>query len=132
MPVGDVIIEVQRKGKTLVNARYKIDEPKNETTIKLRKGGLTGRWTTDEGWILTLDQEGDQVTGSYRGEGGVSGTVAGKFDGEVFAGAYVHHEGAGTYKGTFTSKLDGEDKLDGVWTETEHGVSQNITARRGK
>lgn len=131
LPVGNVIVEVQRKGKTLVKSNASILEPVNEVTLKLPKSGLTGMWTTDTGWTLTLTQTDDKVAGNYHGDG-VTGTVAGTFDGKVFAGAYTHNEGGATYKGTFSAKLVGDDKLDGTWTETEHGVTQNIVATRGK
>jgi hypothetical protein len=131
LPIGRIIVEVERGGKMLLRSETDLLRRKTEKTFKIKESGLTGRWKTAEGWILTLTQNGKTVSGPYSGQG-VSGRVAGSFDGKVFAGSYTHTEDGTTYQGVFSATLVGNDKLDGQWTETKHNVSQRVVATRIK
>ncbi|HZT58558.1 MAG TPA: TonB family protein, partial [Pyrinomonadaceae bacterium] len=95
---------------------------------------LTGAWWPSEGPPIRFVQQGDRVTGTYRGGRGhenMTGTISGTFDGKTFDGTFENHEGSVSGRGTVTLTLNG-DRLEGVWAATSTpGVSGEwILSRR--
>jgi len=81
---------------------------------------LTGTWLTSDDLPIQLIQQGDRVTGIYRGGRGhesMTGSISGTFDGKSFNGTYENREGTVSGRGTLTLTLKGA-RLDGVWAST--------------
>jgi hypothetical protein len=94
---------------------------------------LTGAWWPADGPPIRFVQQGNRVTGTYRGGRGhesLTGTISGTFDGKTFDGTFENHEGSVSGRGTVTLTLNG-DRLEGVWTATSMpGVSGEWILRR--
>ncbi len=81
---------------------------------------ISGAWKSTDGWRVQIKQIGNQLTGTYSGQGGVTGTLSGTFDGEQFAGTYQTHDSAGRLvaSGTQTLILNG-NSLEGPWSSSD-------------
>jgi hypothetical protein len=94
---------------------------------------LTGTWWPSDGPPIRFVQQGNRVTGTYRGGRGhesMTGTISGTFDGKSFDGTFENHEGSVSGRGTVTLTLNG-DRLEGVWVATSTpGVSGEWILRR--
>src|SRR5262249_48664557 len=85
-------------------------EPYRSVLTRQADGNLDGKWATQSGGIVTLTQNGNQVSGTEccrPGHPNWSGDVSGAFDGKNFVGVFHFREGDKQGIGTFMYVLNG-------------------------
>jgi tetratricopeptide (TPR) repeat protein len=92
------------------------------TFVRQEAGGvgvadISGNWSTTDGRIISVKQNGNQVSWNScckKGHEGLVVTVSGTFDGKNLVGTYHYREGQAEGSGTVSYTLAG-DRLEGVW-----------------
>jgi pimeloyl-ACP methyl ester carboxylesterase len=91
-------------------------------------GGIGGTWATPSGDTLILTQDGNRVTGTYRGILG-TGTLSGTFDGQTLTGTIEGGQGGITVRDTFSLRLTPEGRLEGRFGSSVVSVEVILTRR---
>jgi hypothetical protein len=91
-------------------------------------GGIGGTWSTPSGDTITLTQNGNRVTGTYRGILGTA-TLSGTFNGRTLTGTFEGGQGGITLRDSFSLRLTPEGTLEGRLGSSIFSVDVALTRR---